>query len=95
VAHDEVPRGRLPTLFAQLFAAQVELTEVAAPWLASELPAPMAQLQYMTYKLGTVVRLSEEIRAEAVAVALEIEAMHRRRDTAREGARDGLSPSAA
>lgn len=81
MAYDEVPRGRLPTLFAQLFAAQVELTEVAAPWLASELPAPMAQLGYMTQKLTTVVRLSEEIRSEAVAVALEIRAMQERRDS--------------
>jgi hypothetical protein len=80
VAYNEVPRGRLPVLFAQLFAAQVELTEVAAPWLASELPHPMAQLQYMVRKLGVVVDLSAEIRAEATAVALEIRGMQERRD---------------
>jgi hypothetical protein len=79
---ERVPRGELPTVLARLFAAELELVEAAKPWLAGELPAPIAQLHHLVERARVVDELLAELRGECRAVYRLIQAERERNGTA-------------
>lgn len=78
----DVPRGELPTVLAKLFAAELELSVAAGPWLAGVLPAPVAQLRELVERARIVSELTAELRGEARAVYFLIKAEREREEAA-------------
>lgn len=77
-----VPVGELPTLLARYFAALLEVTVAAGPWLAGELPAPMVQLHALVAAVCRLEEVGLDLRGEARAVYRLIQAERERTEAA-------------
>lgn len=81
-SQESVPVGELPTVLAQYFAALLEVTVAAGPWLAGELPVPMAQLRALVEAVRRVDELAVTLRGECHAVYRLIQAERARLEVA-------------